>query len=55
VHRLALFHHDPVHNDDDLDLILRDAQDHACHMNAPEVVAAYEGLELALSPVVPRA
>ena len=47
---LALFHHDPAHSDDDLDRILLCAQDHAAAVNAPDVVAASEGLELELAP-----
>ena len=49
--RLVLFHHDPAHGDDDLDRILsarRRTTRHACRR--PEVIAAYEGLELELSP-----
>jgi ribonuclease BN (tRNA processing enzyme) len=53
--KLVLFHHDPAHDDDALDLIARNAQEYAARSNAPEVVAAYEGLELALAPAVPRA
>jgi phosphoribosyl 1,2-cyclic phosphodiesterase len=52
---LVLFHHDPVHGDHDMDVILRDAQDHASSVNAPNVIAAYEGLELALTPHAPSA
>jgi phosphoribosyl 1,2-cyclic phosphodiesterase len=53
--RLVLFHHDPAHNDDDLDHMLRAAQDHAAAVNAPDVIAAYEGLELDLQPLHPHA
>src|SRR5690349_11184247 len=52
---LVLFHHDPAHGDHDMDVILRDAQDHASSVNAPNVTAAYEGLELALTPHAPSA
>jgi phosphoribosyl 1,2-cyclic phosphodiesterase len=48
--KLALFHHDPQHGDDQLDEIWRAAQDHAASVNAPEVVASYEGMELTLTP-----
>jgi phosphoribosyl 1,2-cyclic phosphodiesterase len=47
--QLVLFHHDPSHGDDELDRIVRRAQDDAARVNAPEVVAAYEGLELSLA------
>jgi phosphoribosyl 1,2-cyclic phosphodiesterase len=50
---LALFHHDPAHGDDQLARIEREAQDHAAARNAPEVLAAYEGLALDLSPHAP--
>ena len=49
--RLALFHHDPAHGDDALDEITEQAGDHAAHVGGPEVIAAYEGLELALHAV----
>jgi phosphoribosyl 1,2-cyclic phosphodiesterase len=53
--RLALFHHDPGHGDDELDFLARVAQDHAAHVNAPEVIAAHEGMELSLeAPSRPR-
>jgi phosphoribosyl 1,2-cyclic phosphodiesterase len=48
-HRLVLFHHDPLHGDDDLDGIEESASDHAAHLGAPEVIAAYEGLALELT------
>ena len=53
--KLVLFHHDPAHGDDDLDRILKAAQDHAAAENAPDVIAAYEGLELDLTPLHPHA
>jgi phosphoribosyl 1,2-cyclic phosphodiesterase len=42
--RLALFHHDPEHNDEDLDRLLAEARasEHAKHLD--EVIGAYEGL-----------
>jgi phosphoribosyl 1,2-cyclic phosphodiesterase len=52
--RLVLFHHDPAHGDDDLDHIEVTAQDAASHLGAPEVVAAYEGMELELAPAAPN-
>jgi phosphoribosyl 1,2-cyclic phosphodiesterase len=48
--RLALFHHDPAHGDDELDHLLLGAQDLASRRNAGDVVAAHEGLELTLQP-----
>jgi ribonuclease BN (tRNA processing enzyme) len=45
-HKLALFHHDPAHGDDDLDTIGTEAGDRAAQLGAPEVIATYEGLVL---------
>jgi phosphoribosyl 1,2-cyclic phosphodiesterase len=42
--RLALFHHDPTHDDDAIDLILAHAQKIAEDTGLSEVVAAQEGL-----------
>ena len=44
--RLALFHHDPAHSDDDVDGLLQQARDAAEKTSLDEVVAAYEGLTL---------
>jgi phosphoribosyl 1,2-cyclic phosphodiesterase len=49
VRRLALFHHDPYHDDDAVDEILDGARDHAVGAGIAEVLAAYEGLTIALS------
>ncbi len=49
-HSLALFHHDPAHGDDAMDEILRCAEDTSARVHGPEVVAAHDGLELALVP-----
>jgi phosphoribosyl 1,2-cyclic phosphodiesterase len=46
--RLALFHHDPAHSDEQMDLILRKAQDTAGATALDEVIAAYEGLTVSL-------
>lgn len=46
--RLALFHHDPAHDDEDLDQILRYARDLAESTPLVEVVAAYENLTISL-------
>jgi hypothetical protein len=48
--RLALFHHDPAHDDDTIDRLLIEAQDAAAHIGAGEVLAASEGLSLELTP-----
>jgi phosphoribosyl 1,2-cyclic phosphodiesterase len=48
--QLALFHHDPAHGDDDIDLILCHARDYAARRGGPAVVAAAEGLAIALQP-----
>jgi len=50
VRKLALFHHDPAHGDDWLDLIARGALDHSTRIGGPEVIVAREGLELELWP-----
>ncbi|HET9729208.1 MAG TPA: MBL fold metallo-hydrolase, partial [Acidimicrobiia bacterium] len=52
--RLVLFHHDPAHGDDALNVIERDAQEHATRVGMADVVAAYEGLELRIDPPSPR-
>ncbi len=44
--RLALFHHDPAHDDDTVDALLARAQDTAASTSLSEVVAASEGLTL---------
>jgi phosphoribosyl 1,2-cyclic phosphodiesterase len=46
-HRLALFHHDPAHDDDELDRLLAGARESAKELSL-EVVAAYEGLQIDL-------
>ncbi|MFM7069565.1 MAG: MBL fold metallo-hydrolase [Actinomycetes bacterium] len=50
VRRLALFHHDPSHGDERLDALLADAQAYALGRGVEEVIAAAEGLTVALSP-----
>ena len=47
VKRLVLFHHDPAHGDDMLDGLLAGARAEA-GSGRPEVLAAYEGLQLTL-------
>ena len=46
--RLALFHHDPAHDDDTVDRILLDARRHAEGSSLIEVIGAAEGLTVAL-------
>jgi ribonuclease BN (tRNA processing enzyme) len=46
-HRLALFHHDPTHGDDDVDTMLEHARGLASTTGLSEVLAAYEGLVVA--------
>jgi phosphoribosyl 1,2-cyclic phosphodiesterase len=53
-HRLALFHHDPAHGDEQIDHMTRDANDLAARLGAPEVVAAHEGMRVHLDPHAPR-
>jgi ribonuclease BN (tRNA processing enzyme) len=52
--RLALFHHDPTHGDDEIDRLV----EHAAEVAAPagvEVFAAAEGLSLVVGETVPGA
>lgn len=46
--RLALFHHDPTHDDDKMDEILRHAQDVASSTPLSEIIVAYENLTVSL-------
>ncbi|GAC1313734.1 MAG: MBL fold metallo-hydrolase [Acidimicrobiales bacterium] len=48
VRRLALFHHDPAHSDDELDVLHGAIRAKAGAANGPEVISAREGLELQL-------
>jgi len=48
--RLALFHHDPSHGDDIVDRLQTEARAFAQGTSVVEVVAAAEGLTVALSP-----
>jgi phosphoribosyl 1,2-cyclic phosphodiesterase len=52
--RLALFHHDPSHDDDRIDELLLEARAHAARLGVHEVLAAAEGLTLSLSPTPQR-
>ena len=45
-HQLAMFHHDPSHGDDEVDVLLRDARDASARLDGAEVVAAAEGMVL---------
>jgi phosphoribosyl 1,2-cyclic phosphodiesterase len=44
--RLVLFHHDPARSDDEVDRLLKEAQDKATEYGVDEVVAAAEGLTI---------
>ncbi len=46
VQKLALFHHDPAHGDDQIDLLVQAALDTSDRIGGGEVVAASEGLAL---------
>ena len=46
--RVALFHHDPAHSDDDLDELHRDIRSLAPSYGVSEVISAREGLQLQL-------
>ncbi len=46
--QLALFHHDPSHGDDMIDLMLEATRDLSARTSGPEVIAAAEGLVLDL-------
>lgn len=47
--RLAMFHHDPDHDDDTVDHLLAEARGHPAGAGVAEILAAYEGLTVALS------
>ena len=49
VRRLVLFHHDPAHDDAELDRMLVHARDVVAGTSVEEVVAAAEGLTISLS------
>lgn len=49
-HTLALFHHDPSHHDRRVDEMLAGARELAGVRGVPEVIAAHEGLTVALTP-----
>jgi phosphoribosyl 1,2-cyclic phosphodiesterase len=46
--RLALFHHDPAHDDDQVDQMLQGARKAAEGTTIDEVIAAYEGLSVSM-------
>lgn len=52
--QLVLFHHDPSHGDDALDLMAAETADRAWRRGGPDVLAAHEGLELTLESTPPR-
>jgi phosphoribosyl 1,2-cyclic phosphodiesterase len=45
---LALFHHDPAHDDDAVDQLLIGARETSARLDGPEVIAAAEGLTIDL-------
>ena len=47
--RLVLFHHDPAHDDTELDRISRETSEAAAQAGVHDVVAAIEGLKLSLT------
>ena len=46
--RLALFHHDPGHEDDEVDLLAAEAREWGAELGVPEVFPASEGMRLSL-------
>jgi phosphoribosyl 1,2-cyclic phosphodiesterase len=46
--QVALFHHDPLHSDAEVDRLLLSARDVSSRRGGPEVVAAQEGIDLVL-------
>jgi ribonuclease BN (tRNA processing enzyme) len=49
VKTLALFHHDPMHNDDFVDAMVRDANTLVEHFKGKtKCIGAYDGLELVI-------
>ena len=48
VRNLVLFHHDPIHGDDEMDRIGRDAGELGARMGVPEVSVARDGMTLQL-------
>lgn len=55
VRSLALFHHDPSHDDDSVDLLLLAAAESGRERGVPHVFAAAEGMRVAVRPVSVRA
>ncbi len=53
VRNLALFHHDPVHGDDEMDRIGARARELAACMGVPELTVARDGLRMELAPRSP--
>lgn len=48
---LALFHHDPAHSDDVLEVLVARAVDRAARLDIPHVFAAHDAQHIALEPV----
>jgi ribonuclease BN (tRNA processing enzyme) len=51
--KLVLFHHDPAHEDRQLDAIECATQEFSARLGGPPVIAAYEGLEIELPAIRP--
>ncbi len=51
---LVLFHHDPLHGDEDMDNIARDASQLAARMGVPKLTVARDGMRLRLVPPASR-
>jgi len=47
VPKVVLFHHDPAHDDDEMDALLAEAREQRT-AGDPEIVAAYEGLRISM-------
>jgi ribonuclease BN (tRNA processing enzyme) len=52
VKRLLLFHHDPLHTDDELEELMARARQ-LCDGKPMSLDMAYEGMEIALTPATP--
>jgi phosphoribosyl 1,2-cyclic phosphodiesterase len=50
VRRLALFHHDPEHDDETVDRLLDEARANPRGARVDEIIAGYEGLTIAMAP-----
>jgi phosphoribosyl 1,2-cyclic phosphodiesterase len=50
VRRLVLYHHDPARTDDELDQLVKEANESAAHAGVEQVIAAAEGMTLTVDP-----